>query len=190
MHLERGNANEKPGTTKLLGLSMVPQHMANVLTKEAFNALAKLLNTIEIALVHFPLCISSRREGWNLLVDFVIPGHIRDEVLEYWKRVHGFNRHRLIQRQRVKPCLACEARLPINFGRTRPALTCLAVPAHGEVGRKVCLNVVQDIQHYHSRRKRNFVLNEVSAVSIATKYFEGYVSHGLVSRLLSVVSGP
>src|SRR5438128_461987 len=78
MHLQPGDANEETRAAELLLLLVIAQHVADVLAEETFNALAKLLNPIDVALIHLPFNVRARCEGRNPLVDFVIPGDIRN----------------------------------------------------------------------------------------------------------------
>src|SRR5436190_8431338 len=54
MHLQRGNMNQKPWSDESLVHLVVPQDMADVLTKETFDAFTKFLYTIDVLLLHSP----------------------------------------------------------------------------------------------------------------------------------------
>src|SRR5207237_1952405 len=124
---------------ELLYLLVIAQHVANVLTEKAFNALAKLLHAIDLALIHLPFHVRPGCERRNLSVDAVIPGNVGDEILQHRKAFHRLNCDRLVQRQSVETRLAGQSRPSIDFRRARTALAGLAVPAYGEIRRVVRL---------------------------------------------------
>ena len=115
MHLESGNANKEPWTAKLLVPFMIAQHVTDVLTEKALDALAKFLHAIDVALVHFPLDIRARRERRDLFVDLEIPGNIRDKIFDHGKTFERLNRDRFVDRQRVETCLARQTWSTIDF---------------------------------------------------------------------------
>src|SRR5688572_24541447 len=106
MHLESGNANKEAWTTKLFVPLMIPQHVTDVLTEKTLDTLAKFLYAIDIALVHLPFGVRARRERRDLFVDPVIPGNVRNQILDEGKTLHWLNGNWLIHRQRVEARLA------------------------------------------------------------------------------------
>ncbi len=52
--------------------------------------------------------------------------------------------------------------LPIDFGGAGTTLPCFAVPTHREIRRLVTLNVMQRVEHNHSRRNRHLVINQLA----------------------------
>ena len=100
------------------------------------------------------------------------------------KRLHRLDSDRFIQRQSIHARLAGQTRTAIDFRRTRATLAGFAVPAHREVGRLMRLNVMQRVEHNHARRDWHLVLNQLTAVAVTAKDFEGCVRH----CQLSVVS--
>src|SRR6185436_13648284 len=188
MHLESRHPHEKSRSRKLLLLIMIPKHVADVLTEEALDTLPKLLHPDDIVLVHLPLRARSRRERRNSLVDLVVPGDISHQILNEWKRLHREDGDRLVLRQFVHPGLASEPGPPVDLRRTGPALARFAVPADREVVRLVTLNVVQSIEHHHSGRHRNLVINRRSSFAITAKDSQGCVWHVRFSFLVSRLS--
>src|SRR5947209_7157556 len=96
MHLQRSYSYKEPWTRKLLLLVMVAQHVADVLTKETFNAFAELLHTIDIPLIHLPLDSGVRLKRRDPLVHLVVPRHVRHQVLDHRKRLEGVDRDGLV----------------------------------------------------------------------------------------------
>src|SRR5712692_10012116 len=109
MHFQARDANKEAWTPELFLLVVIAQYVANVLTKKALNALAKLLHAIDLALIHLPFHVWPGGERRDFLVDAVIPGNVGDEVLQHRKALHGLDRDRLVQRQSVQTCLASQA---------------------------------------------------------------------------------
>src|SRR6266851_5897705 len=132
MHLQARHAHEEARAAESLLLLMVAQNVADVLAEEALDAFSELLDPVEISLEHLPLYAFPRREGRDLPVHFVIPGDVRDEVLDDREGLHRPDRDGLVQRQRVHARLAGQARAAVDLGRAGAALARLAVPAHGE----------------------------------------------------------
>ena len=117
MHLKRSGAYEEPWAAKLLLLAVVTQDVADILAKEALNALAKLLYAIHIPLVHLPLDARARLEGRNLPIDFEVPGDVGDQILDHREGLHGEDGDGLIERKSVHACFASEPRPAIHLGR-------------------------------------------------------------------------
>ena len=122
MHFKRGNVDKKSGPNKLLVLVMIAQDVTDVLTQKAFDAFAKFLNAVDVRLLHPPCAVSgigrSRFELFYSFLDFVIPRNIADEIFDRWKRTNGFDRNRLVQRDRVQSRHAHQLWLPVDLGRT------------------------------------------------------------------------
>lgn len=85
MHLETGEPDHEARAYKLIFLLVVTQHMADVLAQIALDALAKLLDAIDVRLFHAVLSIGVSRLGlercdFSVLLE--IPGNIGDQVLD------------------------------------------------------------------------------------------------------------
>src|SRR5262249_52733710 len=87
MHFEAGGTDEEARSAERFVLLMIAEHVADVLAKKAFNAFAKFLDTVDVALIHFPFDILARLEGGDFLVDLVVRGDIGDEVFDNRKRL-------------------------------------------------------------------------------------------------------
>jgi hypothetical protein len=177
MHVQPGYANEETRTAKLFLLVMVAQDMANILTEKTFDTLAKLLDAIDVALVHLPFDVWARAEWRNLSVDLVVPGYVGYQISDDWKTLHRLDSNGFIYWQSIHAGLARQSGTAIDFCRTRAALACFAVPPDRKVRRQVSLNVMKRIEHNHTRRDRYFVLNQLTASAVTAKNFECCVRH-------------
>src|SRR5262249_11774392 len=182
MHFERGDPDEEARASELLLLSMVPQDVTNVLAKEAFDALSELLHPVEVRLRHLPLNSRTRPEGRDLLVHSVVPRDIRDEVLDHRKCLQGRDRDWFVQRERIEPRLARQARPSVDLRRTGAALARLAIPADGEIGREVSLYVMERVQDHHAGRDRHTVLDCLPPLRASAKDFENRFAHAGFSK--------
>ena len=61
VHLQRGDIDEKTRTDELLVLLMFAQNVAHVLAQEAFDALAKFLDAVDVFLLTFARCHPAHR---------------------------------------------------------------------------------------------------------------------------------
>src|SRR5205814_1003770 len=77
MHLESGDVNQKARSDKFVVLVMVPQDVANVLTKKALYAFPEFLHAVDVLLLHPPTAVRrvrrSRFEALDLFLHFEIP---------------------------------------------------------------------------------------------------------------------
>src|SRR5579885_126849 len=85
MHFEAGHAHKKSRAAELLLFVMIAQHVADILAQEAFNALAEFLYPVNFPLVHLPFRARLGLKRRNLLVHTVVPGDVRDQVLDPWE---------------------------------------------------------------------------------------------------------
>ena len=132
MHFEAGNANEETGSSELFLLGVVAEDVEQPsLAEEALDALAEFLYTVHVALVHLPLDAGPGLERRDFPVHFVIPGDVGDEILDQRKSFHGEYCDGLIEGERIHARLTSEPGPAIHLGGTRPAFSCLAIPAHG-----------------------------------------------------------
>src|ERR1700732_656284 len=105
MHLERGGKDQKARPDKLLVQMMIPQNMTDVLAKEAFDALAKFLDAIDVRLGDAPGAVRRVGRPWFEFPDFFlnakIPRNIGRQIAKDRKGSHGLNCHRLLERGEV-----------------------------------------------------------------------------------------
>src|SRR5262249_12058258 len=134
-----------------------------------FDAFAKFLNAVDVALIHFPFNIFARLESGNFFVDLVVRGDIGYEILDHGKGFERRNSDGRVEREGVHSRFAGEARAAVHFGGTRTTLGGFAIPADGEVGRLMSLNGMERVQNDHAGSERNFVVDGLAAVLVATE---------------------
>src|SRR5882672_10435467 len=135
MHFEACGADEKARTAETLVFAVIAKNVANVLTEKTFNTFAKFLDAVNVALIHLPFNAGLRFEGWDFLVDLVIPRDVGDEILDYRKGSERRDYDGLIERERIHTRFASETRAAVDFGGAGAAFGGFAIPADGEIGR-------------------------------------------------------
>jgi hypothetical protein len=163
MHLEAGDADKKARAAKFFLFVMLAKNVAYVLAEEAFDTLTEFLDAVDIELGDFPVRVGARLESGNLLVDGVIPGDVRDEILDSRKRLHRHDGDGLIHGQRVHAGFAGQARAAVDFGGAGAALRGFAIPTDGEIGREMALNVMKRVENNHARSDGDFVVDGLAA---------------------------
>jgi hypothetical protein len=169
MHFQASNANEKTRAGKLFLLVVFAKNVTNVLTEEAFDALAKLLDAVHIQLRNFPFHSLAGLEGRDFAVDTIVPGNVGDKVFDSGKRLHWQHSNGLVLREIIHARFAGQARAAVNFRGTRTALSRFAVPAEGEVGSEMSLNVMESVENDHSGCNRDAIIDGLPAVRITAK---------------------
>src|ERR1700674_4705988 len=177
MHFEAGDSNEETRARELLLLVVVAKDVAHVLAEKAFDALAKLLDAVHIELGDFPFHSLAGFEGRDFTVDTIVPGNVGDKVFDSGKGFHGQNRNGLVLREIVHARFAGEARAAVDFCGARAALSCFAIPANGEIGSEVPLNVVERVEDNHAGSDGDEIVNGLPAIRIAAKYAQGGFFH-------------
>src|ERR1700687_3956576 len=153
MHFEAGDSNEEARASELLFLVVFAKDMADILAEKAFDALAKLLDAVNIELGDFPFHSLAGFEGRDFAVDTIVPGNVGDKVFDPGKGFHGEDGDGLVLREIVHARFAGEARAAVDFRGARAALSCFAIPAHGKVWSEVPLNVVERVEDDHAGRE-------------------------------------
>jgi hypothetical protein len=177
MHFEAGNANEKTRAGELLLLVVFAKNVTNVLAKKAFDTLAKLLDAVHVELRNFPFHSLARLEGRDFAVDTIVPGNVGDKVFNSRERFHGQDSDGLVQREIVHARFAGQARTAVDFRGTRTALPCFAVPANGEIGGEVPLDVVECIENHHARGNGDTVVDGLSTARITSENAQRSLFH-------------
>src|SRR5256885_10191334 len=134
MHFEAGGANEEARATEGIVFGVVTQNVANVLAEKTFDALAKFLNAVDVALVHFPFDVFSGLERGDFLVDLVVPGDVGDEILDDGKGFERRDGNGLVEREGVHTRFTGEAGAGVDFGGAGGAFWGFANSADGEDG--------------------------------------------------------
>ena len=193
IHLQIRCINQEPGTNKLAVHVMVAQHMTNVLTQEAFNALAEFLHAVRIRLLHVPRTIRvirlARFEFADVLLDFVVPRHIRDQIANQRERFHRLHGNGLVERNLTQPRHAHQPRHSVDFRRARSALARFAVPAHGKITGLLRLNLMDGIKHDHAFCNRRRVFLEFARSAVAAPDLKRCGSaHPFISSMICFMS--
>src|SRR4029077_6135385 len=66
---------------------------------------------------------------------------------------------------------------PIDLCRARSTLACLAIPAHGKIGRLVRLDVMKCIQHDHPRSNRDAVRGGLPTFAVSPEHLKDCFRH-------------
>src|SRR5439155_6018847 len=177
---------------ELLVQVMVAQHVADVLAEEALDALPELLDPVHVLLLHPPGAVGrvgrARGERADLPLDPEVPAHVGDQVLVVRKGAHRLDGDRLRQVEVAQPAHAHELRPPVDLGGAGAALACLAVPADGEVGRLLGLDLVHGVQHYHPLRGLGGVVGVRPLPTGAAPDAEGRLRHHFISSMIRLRS--
>src|SRR5581483_2836579 len=113
----------------------------------------------------------------NFLVHRVVPGDVRDQVLDHGECLHRQDRDRLVVGESVHAGLAGETRFAVYFRRARSAPSGFAVPAHGEIGRLVLLHIMEGVEHHHAGGYRHLVVHRLPALAVAAEDSQDHVRH-------------
>jgi hypothetical protein len=169
MHFEACDSNEETWARELLFLVVFAKDVAHILAEKAFDALAKLLDAVDIELGDFPFRSFAGLEGRDFAVDTIVPGNVGDKVFDAGKGFHGKDGDGLVLRKIVHTCFASQARAAVDFRGTGTALPRFAIPADGEIRSKMSLNVMECVEDNHAGSDRNTVVHRLPAVRIASE---------------------
>jgi hypothetical protein len=169
MHFEAGGANEKARATEGIVFGVIAENVADVLAEKTFDALAKFLNAIYVALVHFPFDIFSRLEGGDFAIDLVVPGDVGDEVFDDGKGLERRDGDGILERERVHTRFTGEAGTAVDFGGAGATFGGFAIPANGEIGRLMRLDGVERVENDHAGGERNLVVDGLAARFVAAE---------------------
>src|SRR5213594_733054 len=163
MHLERRQPDHEPRPHERILAGPVAQNVTDVLAEIALDALAELLDPVDIALHHAirPVGGPGRwPERGDATVLLVVPGDVGDEILDDRKRLQRLDRDRLARRELVHACHAGEPGPAVDLHAARAALARLAVPPDRQILRESRLDAVQHVQDDHARIDLDAVLDE------------------------------
>ena len=118
-----------------------------------------------------------RLEGRDFPIDGVIPGNVGDQIFDFGERLHGHDGDGFVFGKRVHARFAGQARAAVDFGGARAALPCFAIPADGEIGGDVSLDVVQRVEHDHAGSDGDLVVDRGAAAGVAAEYAQDCFSH-------------
>ena len=84
---------------ELVEQPVLAQHVADVLAEKAFNALAELLDPLDVHLGHAPRAVGGigrpRLKAPDALLGAEVPRDVGHEILDRRQRAHRLHRHRL-----------------------------------------------------------------------------------------------
>src|SRR5271170_4127015 len=89
VHIKRSGTHEEARSAEGLLFVVIAQDVADILTEETLDALAKFLYTVDIALVHLPFNAGPRLKGRNLPIHGEVPGDVGHQILNDWECLHG-----------------------------------------------------------------------------------------------------
>jgi hypothetical protein len=177
MHFEAGDSNEEARAGELLLLVVFAKDMTDILAEKAFDALTKLLDAVHIQLGDFPFHSLAGFERRDFAVDTIVPGNVGDKVFDAGKGFHGEDGDGPVLREIIHTRLAGQAGAAVDFRGAGAALSCLAVPADGEIGSEVPLNVVERVEDNHAGSDGHAILDHFSIVRIAAENTQGCFGH-------------
>jgi hypothetical protein len=129
---------------------VVANHVAGVLTQEAFDALAELLRTLHVDLLH-PVVAGGQVGGWCERRDLpgllVVEGNVGDQVSDHRERSHRSDGDRLGFGEGRHPGHAQQSRAPVHLGAAGATLSRLAIPPHGQIRSLGRLQPVDYVQY-------------------------------------------
>src|SRR5260370_2016421 len=166
MHFESGDSNEETRTCELFFLVVFAKNMTDVLAEKAFDALAELLYAVHVQLGNFPFHSLTGLERRDFAVDTIVPGNVGDKVFDSGKRFHGQDGDGLVLREIVHQRLPGQPGPAVDFRGAGAALPGFAIPADGEIGSEVPLNVVERVENDHARRDRDAIVDGLRSVRV------------------------
>jgi hypothetical protein len=169
MHFEAGDSNEEARAGELFLLVVFAKDVTDILAEKAFDALTKLLDAVHIQLRNFPFHSLAGFERRDFAVDKIVPGNVGDKVFDSGKGFHGEDGDGLVLREIVHARFAGQAGAAVDFRGAGAALPCLAVPADGQIGSEVALNVVERVEDHHARGNGHAIVYGLSAIRVATE---------------------
>jgi hypothetical protein len=142
--------------------------MANILAQKTLDAFPEFLHPFNVFLVHAPTAIFGVRFAWfeffYLFLYLIIPAHVRYQVLDQWKGLHGLYHDGFTLGKVAQSGHAHKLGYAVDLGGTGSAFTGFAVPSYTEVIGLFGLYFVDGIKHNHA-------LNRFGGVSFKPAVF-------------------
>ena len=130
----------------------------------------------------------TRLELADSLLDFEVPGHIRNQIADQREGLHRFDLDGLIEGNLIETRHAHQARDTVDLGRAGPAFARFAVPAHGKIARLFRLDLMNGVEHDHPLRYRSFVILESARSPIAAPDLKRSRCHYFISSIICFIS--
>src|SRR5918998_5546226 len=168
VHLQPLVPHEETRSRELGVLVVGSQDVADVLAHKALDALLRLVETLDILLVHREGRLLAGLERLDALRDLVVPRDVGDQVLYDGEGPHGTYVY-------LSPFVLLDARLAqqlgpaVDLGATRAAVGRLAVPAHRKIGSLLCLDREYCVEYDHALDQRYLVLDLLAALHVAAE---------------------
>src|SRR5207248_10520958 len=132
-------------------LLVLAQDVADVLTQEALDTLAKLLDPVGLLLGEGPVGVLPGLERGDLLVDLEVPGDVADQVLDDREGLHGPDGDRLAGGVLIDAVHTHQTGFAVDLAAARTALAGLAIPSAGQIRRVQSLDAVNHVEDDHAR---------------------------------------
>src|SRR5829696_48452 len=168
MHLEPLVSDEEPWARELGVLVVRPQDVADVLAHKALDAPLRLVEALDVLLVHRERRLFAALERFDALGHLVVPRDVGDEILYDGEGAHGTDVD-------LSPVELLHARLAKQLGpavdlrAARAAVGGLAVPAHRQVGGLLGLDGEHSVEDDHTLDQRYLVLDLLTALRVAAE---------------------
>src|SRR5215210_206611 len=168
VHLQPLVPNEEPGAGERGVLVVRPQDVADILAHKALDAPLRLVEALDVLLVHREGRLLAGLEGLDALGHFVVPGDVGDQVLYDGEGPHGADVY-------LSPLVLFDARLAeqlgpaVDLGAARAAVGRLAVPAHRQVGGLLGLYREHGVEDNHALYQRYLVGDLLTALRVAAE---------------------
>ena len=157
---KRGPANS--------GCFVGPEDVADILAHKALDALLRLVEALDILLVHGEGRLLAALKRLDALGHLVVPGDVGDQVLYHGEGPHGTYVY-------LCPLVLLDARLAqelgpaVDLGATRAAVGRLAVPAHREIRGLLGLDREHGVENDHAFDEGYLVLDLLAALRVTAK---------------------
>src|SRR5215210_6647368 len=171
VHLQPLVPDEEPGARELGVLVVRPQDVADVLAHKALDTALRLVEALDVFLVHRERRLLAALERFDALRHLVVPGDVGDQILYDRESPHGTDVD-LSLTIFLHPRLAEQFGSAVDLRAARAAVGGLAVPAHRQVRGLPGLDREHRIQDDHALDKRYLVLDLLAAFSVAAKDLE------------------
>src|SRR5215208_538474 len=168
MHLEPLVSDEEPWARELGVLVVGPEDVADVLAHKALDAPLRLVEALDVLLVHREGRLLAGLEGLDALGDLVVPGDVGDQIFYDGEGPHGADVY-LSSVVFFDARLAQELGPAVDLRAARAAVGRLAVPAHSKVGGLLGLYREHGVEDDHALHQRYLVLDLLAALRIAAE---------------------
>src|ERR687898_2460065 len=168
VHLQPLVQHEEPGACKLGVLVVGPQHVADVLAHKALDVLLRLVEALDVLLVHREGRLLAGLERLDAPGHLVVPGDVGDQVLYDGEGPHGTDVD-------LSPVVLLDARLAQKFGSAvdlraaRATVGRLAVPAHREIRGLLGLYREHGVENDHALDERYLVVDLLATLRVAAE---------------------